>query len=1228
MIKKIISLVLTVVMLITLVPMVFASDELVTIEAENYDKCFEDNNNGQYSNNLVLSNKLQLERGDWAEYTLNVNSTGTYEFTLKGMIATARTITFQRVAYASTDDTNPTLSDIGSLTVPKHGDMYTTIKNGNTVLLVLNKGENIIRFKVADTISNALILNNFTYRRIGSEHLQKIEAEKFTDVNGNTASTTYASIAESAYLKHNLTIGRAGEYKITLRAANISDALVNLSLNAIPLARINVVPSGNSDSFCDTVYYTKLEEGTKELKITAAHGSLKLDSIEFEFVADLTESQKANLVSAMNSAENGTQVSNILEQYEDSLCIDFSAETDGIFYKTAVFDELAKRSYEDVNEIVATFLKSVAKPPVIMMKEGNVAISALESGDLTFYISTDRLYKAMTVVGAIYKNIDKDGTNYKMLHKAKMIDYTNQEIIEMPFENVVISDTESYTFKVFYINNLNQLTPYDLYQDTFKEIYVAPSGSDSDDGTEEHPLQTFKAAADMVKGYTSKMTGDIVVNFTQGEYFIDDTIELTSEHSGQNGYDVIFKGIGDTKPLIHGGQKVTGWSQVAGKGYYKATLDSATKARNLYVNGTAAVVARSENVFSYDEEYADPATEQNVDGILTKSIPDYNFAKPDDLEMVFEVLWSCQRIGVDSVTKTADGTVFKPDNGGILDTAKVTVSNTPVSKGKTFFLENAMELLDAPGEFYHDVSADTIYYYPYQGETLDDTYVAKTEFLFNIGNTTNAKTNNIIFDNLDIRYGAWNETTDNGFLSLQADYMFNLTGTGSKQVPAQIAINNASGIEIKNCAISCMGSNSISMEHSVTDSKVTQNVIKDTSGAAVTVGTWLHSPTQKPEYMCKNIDIKNNVIRRTSQEYRGTAAIAVYYENGVNICHNDIADLPYTGITVGWGWGGTTDSATDGHHTICHNKISDVMNCLKDGSQIYTLGSLHDTAVFENYTEDSEYVASGIYTDSGSAYMKIFNNVFYEATKNSAKDEYWWNQGVENTHDLIAYSNYVSEHMTVNRTYKKDKDGNPILDASGQIQYYNDEDTNTTKITASNYPQAAQNIKAAAGVETAYSSLLENTNLPSYKPSIVKTSPNRLWADGYLIYASEAVAGYDKSNGLGLNPDLITANYASFNGGDWLEYDLSDIPQGRYQLIMYAFNGNASILNTSRVTISLNGKTHSTVTFTPNEGVWSGTTGTVINNVFELTGNADKIKFANRQNGGLHFYRFVLKKVE
>lgn len=91
----------------------------------------------------------------------------------------------------------------------------------------------------------------------------------------------------------------------------------------------------------------------------------------------------------------------------------------------------------------------------------------------------------------------------------------------------------------------------------YKNLYVANEGKDSNNGEENAPFATLFRAKEEVAKLAPSMTGDIVVNIASGYYELDEAEVFDVSHSGQNGYNVIFRGADkNSPPVISGGKRV------------------------------------------------------------------------------------------------------------------------------------------------------------------------------------------------------------------------------------------------------------------------------------------------------------------------------------------------------------------------------------------------------------------------------------------------------------------------------------------------------------------------------------------------------------------------------------------------------------------------------------------------------------------------------------------------
>ncbi len=126
---------------------------------------------------------------------------------------------------------------------------------------------------------------------------------------------------------------------------------------------------------------------------------------------------------------------------------------------------------------------------------------------------------------------------------------------------------------------------------------------------------------------------------------------------------------------------------------------------------------------------------------------------------------------------------------------------------------------------------------------------------------------------------------------------------------------------------------------------------------------------------CKNNIISDNYITRIGLVNYGAPAVQAYYTSGLSVINNEIADVPYSGICIGWGWNQNKTSVTCHDNLISGNKITNCMQVCFDGGGIYTLGQQPGTVISGNYIYGQANHLSAIYLDSGSAGITVKDNV-------------------------------------------------------------------------------------------------------------------------------------------------------------------------------------------------------------------------------------------------------------
>src|SRR5882757_10898556 len=230
---------------------------------------------------------------------------------------------------------------------------------------------------------------------------------------------------------------------------------------------------------------------------------------------------------------------------------------------------------------------------------------------------------------------------------------------------------------------------------------VSPNGQGAA-CTANNPCSLLTAQGKVRKA-TSSMSSDIAVVLKDGTYRLDKTFTFDASlgDSATNGHTVTYEAAAGAHPVISGGEQVGGWQQGA-NGVWSANVPAGADTRQLYVDGVRANRASGPNPTGFTRTAtgyttSDPTLDswQNISGV----------------EFVYNVGWTQMRCGVASVSGTTV-TMQQPcfDNS--------TKKQYGVNADIPTTIENAKELLNAPGEFYLDKPGHTVYYLPRAGQQM------------------------------------------------------------------------------------------------------------------------------------------------------------------------------------------------------------------------------------------------------------------------------------------------------------------------------------------------------------------------------------------------------------------------------------------------------------------------------------------------------------------------------
>lgn len=573
-------------------------------------------------------------------------------------------------------------------------------------------------------------------------------------------------------------------------------------------------------------------------------------------------------------------------------------------------------------------------------------------------------------------------------------------------------------------------------------VYVSPTGRDSGPGTAAHPFKTLEHARDQVRGAKSKALGDIHVRLMSGTYQLTRTFSLTAEDSGREGHRIIYEAAPGAHPVISGGKQITGWTKADSSGrVYKAKIGD-LDTRQLYVDGELQTRARGAK---------DPSGFSKTSTGYTftdASISDY--ARPSDLEVVSSWGWKLQRCSVESIS------------GSTMNMQQPCWDNAHLQEGQEIqsptWLENARELLDTPGEWYVDKGRGEVYYMPKDGQDLSraNVTVPVVQDLVDLNGTRAKPVTHVSFQGITFSYSTWlAPSSPEGLIEGQAGFRmvgkdnpdFDSTRLNWKKTPGAVNVSHGQQIGFTGNTFTHLGAVGLNLNTGSQNTGITGNVFREIAATGIQVGgvEWGDAHPDDPRDVTKNTTVSNNVVTKVADQYNGSVGILAGYTDSTVITHNKVYDLPYSGISVGWGWGMTDkggNSAYPGNagipvsdtptisrnNVVTDNEIGDIMRSQADGGGVYTLSANPGGKVSGNYIHGvPEHAYGAVYHDEASRHWLNTGNALCDVT-------FQWllmNHAEENT----ATANYTSNpaFSVQNLGRNNDVNGNITVDSCAQL---------------------------------------------------------------------------------------------------------------------------------------------------------------------------------------------------
>lgn len=505
-------------------------------------------------------------------------------------------------------------------------------------------------------------------------------------------------------------------------------------------------------------------------------------------------------------------------------------------------------------------------------------------------------------------------------------------------------------------------------------LYVAPQGNDTWSGRlaepnaphTDGPLATLPAA--LAAARAARAAGQaaegVTILLRGGTYFLEAPVTLTPEDSGAAAdRPLILAAHPNEQPVLSGGRRLTGWRPVAGRPELWETdvpeaRDGRWVFRQLFVNGQRRQRARTPNEGFFRIQGESPQDKPVRLRFRPGDIrPEW--AADGEVEVIALLAWADLRMQIRAVDTTNH---------------VATLSGDPRPSNREnnaqYYIENAPDALDQPGEWYLDRRRGVVTYWPLPGEDLRraEVIAPRLEELLHFQGDLAAQraVRHVVLRGLTFAHTDWT-LGPNGYADTQA----------AVDVRGDLFAEAATDCVIEDCTFTQLAGYAVELGRGCQRWRVVGNRMFDLGAGGVRLGV----PDRRGGPFEQNHShvVSDNEIHHGGQVYPPAVGVFILQSGTNRIAHNHIHHLYYTAISVGWNWGYQETPCRE--NVIEFNHLHDLgQNWLSDMGAVYTLGIQKGTVIRNNLIHDVNaftYGGWGLYTDEGSSDIVLENNVVY-----------------------------------------------------------------------------------------------------------------------------------------------------------------------------------------------------------------------------------------------------------